>query len=87
MMLGGAPEVSRWPRRVAAAQIDLALALLASDRPDEASAVALGAMLSGRGVWKPSNHWRALEVVTAVEARGLSEATDLWEVCEVMLRG
>ncbi len=83
--LGGAQDVSRWPRRVATAQIDLALALLASDRPDEASASVLGAMLSGWVV--PSSHWRALEVVTAVEARGLSEATELREAYAVMRRG
>lgn len=75
----------RRPRRVVLAQIDLALALLTSDRPDEASAAALGAMLSGWVV--PSNHWRAWEVVTAVEACGLSEATDLRETYEVMRRG
>ncbi|MDQ3760146.1 MAG: transcriptional regulator [Actinomycetota bacterium] len=85
--LGGTQNASRWPRRVAAAQIDLALALLGNDRPDEASATALNAMLSGPGAWKPSNFWRALEVVTAVEARGLSEATDLREAYEVMRRG
>ncbi|MGH3921482.1 MAG: hypothetical protein ACRDTT_01175 [Pseudonocardiaceae bacterium] len=58
------------------------MALLASDRPDGASAAALGAKLSGWVV--PSNHWRALEVVTAVEARGLSEAADLREAYEMM---
>ena len=85
--LGGTQAASRWPRRVAAAQIDLALVLLASDRPEEAAATALEAMLSGPGVWKPSNHGRALEVVTAVEARGLPEATKLREAYEVMRRG
>lgn len=83
--LGSPQAVGRRPRRVVLAQLDLALALLASDRPDEASAAALGAMLSGWVV--PSSHWRALEVVTAVEARGLSEATDLRETYEVMRRG
>ncbi|MGH3800832.1 MAG: XRE family transcriptional regulator [Pseudonocardiaceae bacterium] len=82
--LGSAQAAGRRPRRVALAQIDLALALLASDQPDEASAAVLGAMLSGWVV--PSNHWRALEVVTAVEARGLSEATELREAYAVMRR-
>lgn len=54
--LGAEPDAGRWPRRVATAYVDLALALLASDRPDEACAAALAAILSGRVV--PSNHWR-----------------------------
>jgi hypothetical protein len=83
--LSAAQDVSRRPRRIALAQLDLVLALLASDRPDEASAAALDAMLSGWVV--PSNHWRAREVVTAVEARGLSEAADLREAYTVMRRG
>lgn len=74
-----------WPRRMASANIDLALALLAADRPEEANATAQGSMLSGRLV--PSNHWRALEVVKAVEARGLPEGADLREAYEVMRRG
>ncbi|MGH3813588.1 MAG: hypothetical protein ACRDUV_14235 [Pseudonocardiaceae bacterium] len=60
------------------------MALLASDRPDEASAAVLGAMLSG---WVVPSHRRALEMVAAVEARGLSEATDLREAYAVMRRG
>lgn len=83
--LGSVEAAGRRPRRVALAQIDLAVALLASDRPDEAAAAALGAILSGWVV--PSNHWRALEVVTAVEARGLSEAADLREAYTTMRRG
>jgi hypothetical protein len=42
-------------------------------------------MLSGRLV--ASNHWRALEVVRTVEARGVSEAPDLREAYELMRRG
>ncbi|MFG3101829.1 helix-turn-helix domain-containing protein [Streptomyces sp. NPDC048182] len=70
-------DVSQWPRRVASAHIDLALVLLKDDRLDEACHSAQKAILSGRVV--PSNHWRALEVVRAVEARQLPEGTDLRE--------
>lgn len=70
-------DVSQWPRRVASANIDLALVLLKEDRLDEACDSAQKAILSGRVV--PSNHWRALEVVRAVEIRQLPEASDLRE--------
>ncbi|WP_331767494.1 helix-turn-helix domain-containing protein [Embleya sp. NBC_00896] len=66
---------SKWPRRAAVAGLDLALTLLVNDSLDEACHSAQQAILSGRVV--PSNHWRALEVVRAVEARGLPEAGDL----------
>lgn len=75
--LAPADDVEKWPRRVASANIDLALALLGSDRLDEACDAAQRAILSGRIV--PSNHWRALEVVKAVEHRNLPEASDLRE--------
>lgn len=75
--LGPSDDVSKWPRRVASANIDLALVLLKSDRLDEACDAAQKAILSGRVV--PSNHWRALEVVKAVEARQLPAAPDLRE--------
>ncbi len=78
-------EAGRWPRRLASAHIDLALALLLTDRLDEACAVAQESMLSGRLV--ASNHWRALEVVQAVENRGLPEAADLRETYELMRQG
>jgi hypothetical protein len=77
-------EAGRWPRRLASANIDLALALLLTDRLDEACAVAQASMLSGRLV--ASNHWRALEVVRTVEARGLPEASDLRETYQLMRR-
>jgi hypothetical protein len=70
-------DVSQWPRRVASANIDLALVLLKDDRLDEACDSAQKAILSGRVV--PSNQWRALEVVKAVEARQLPESADLRE--------
>ncbi|MES9559808.1 MULTISPECIES: helix-turn-helix domain-containing protein [unclassified Streptomyces] len=75
--LAPADDVEKWPRRVASANIDLALALLGGDRLDEACNAAQRAILSGRIV--PSNHWRALEVVRAVEQRQLPEAPDLRE--------
>ena len=77
-------EAGRWPRRLASANVDLALALLLTDRLDEACAVTQASMLSGRLV--ASNHWRALEVVRAVEARDLPEAPDLRESYELMRR-
>lgn len=75
-------DISKWPRRVASANIDLALSLVVSDRIDEACNAALRAILSGRIV--PSNQWRALEVVRAVETRKLAEAGDLREAYEGM---
>nr|WP_329604843.1 helix-turn-helix domain-containing protein [Streptomyces radicis] len=80
--LGPADDLSRWPRRLASANIDLALALLINDRLDEACDVAQRAVLSGRVV--PSNHWRALEVVAAAEHRKLPEARHLREAYEHM---
>lgn len=77
-------DTSRWPRRVAAASIDLALALLVTDHLDEAAASVLAAMLSGMVV--PSNHWRALEVVRAIETRGQAEGRELREAYEQMRR-
>jgi hypothetical protein len=63
------------PRRAASARIDLSLALLAVDKPDEAAGVALEAVTSGRLV--PSNYWRAREVVQAVTQAAPTEATEL----------
>ncbi|GAA0215500.1 hypothetical protein GCM10009527_009200 [Actinomadura nitritigenes] len=65
------------PRRAVSARLDLALALLAADQPDEAAATALEAVTSGRLV--PSNYWRAAEVLTAVEERHIPEAVELNE--------
>jgi len=78
-------EAGRRPRRLAAAKIDLARSLLLTDRLDEACALTQESMLSGR--LAASNHWRALEVVQAIEARGLSEASDPRETYELMRRG
>jgi hypothetical protein len=62
--LRAAEDAAGWPRRVAAAQIDLSLALVAAGKHDEAAAMTPAAILSGRIV--PSNHWRAAEVLGAV---------------------
>lgn len=83
--LRGNGNGARWPRRVAAANIDLAFALLTTGRLDEAAAAVLAAMLSGMVV--PSNHWRALEVVRAIEDRGLLEGRELRDAYEQMLLG
>lgn len=79
-----ANSAEAWPRRLATANLDLALALLVTDRVDEACAAAKQAIGSGRVV--PSNHWRALEVVTAVESRGLAEADDLRDAYDDLSR-
>jgi tetratricopeptide (TPR) repeat protein len=83
--LSAAELNGKWPRRIAAAQLDLGLALLAANKFDEACAAARSAITSGRVV--PSNHWRALEVVRAVETRGLPEGKDLREAYETLRRG
>ncbi|MCW2943383.1 MAG: transcriptional regulator, family [Actinoallomurus sp.] len=64
-------------RRVASARLDLSLALVAADRPDEAAHETLTAVTSG--VLVPSNYWRAAEVIGAVEATRVSEMTELRE--------
>lgn len=64
-------------RRAATARLDLALALVASGKPDEAAAITMQAVMSGRLV--PATYWRAREVIGAVAARGLPEARELAE--------
>lgn len=63
------------PRRMASAQLDLSLALLAADKPDEAASAASQAFRSGRIV--PSNWWRAREVMAGVLLSGVPEAGEL----------
>jgi tetratricopeptide (TPR) repeat protein len=63
------------PRRAATARLDLALALAATGRPDEAAATALDAVTSGLLV--PSSYWRAEEVITTVDGQGIPEAAQL----------
>ncbi|MFC0864303.1 helix-turn-helix domain-containing protein [Sphaerimonospora cavernae] len=65
------------PRRAVSARLDLALALLAADQPDEAGHATLTAVTSGLLV--PSNYWRAAEVITALESRRVPEAAELRE--------
>ena len=73
------------PRRTASARLDLGLALLAADKPDEASVVAQEAITSGRVV--ASNWWRATEVVAGVEAADVGEAKDLRDAYEAYRPG
>lgn len=70
------------PRRAATARLDLSLALIAAGKPDEASAVSLDAITSGR--LAPSSYWRAQEVVKAVAARGVPEARELRDAYEAL---
>jgi transcriptional regulator with XRE-family HTH domain len=63
------------PRRAASARLDLGLALLTADKPDEAAATASRAITSGRIV--ASNWWRVREVVAGVQRSGVREALDL----------
>lgn len=67
----------RRPRRAATARLDLSLALLASNKPDEASVNTMDAVTSGRLV--PSSFWRAKEIVMAIDAHGVPEAAELRE--------
>jgi transcriptional regulator with XRE-family HTH domain len=71
---------ARRPRRIASARLDLGLALVHLDRPDEAGEAAREAITSGRVV--PSNWWRATEVMSAVERAGVPEARELRQVYE-----
>lgn len=68
------------PRRIASAHLDLGLALLSAEKPDEAAGAARLAITSGRIV--PSNWWRAAEVVIGVQRAGVAEARDLREIAE-----
>lgn len=73
--LAGAATIR--PRRIASANLDLGLALVAADKPDEAADVALAAVTSGRLV--PSNYWRVAEVVSGIEEHGAGEAVTVRE--------
>ena len=68
------------PRRVASAHLDLGLALLAAEKPDEAAAAASQAITSGRVV--ASNWWRAREVMAGVQRSGVHEAAELRDTYE-----
>ncbi|WP_067474033.1 helix-turn-helix domain-containing protein [Nocardia amamiensis] len=73
--LAGAASVR--PRRIASANLDLGLALVAAGKPDEAAHVALTAVTSGRLV--PSNYWRVTEVVAGIEDRDGADAATVRE--------
>jgi transcriptional regulator with XRE-family HTH domain len=65
------------PRRTASARLDLALALIATERLGEAASTTLDAITSRLLV--PSNYWRAEEVISAVAMRSLPESRELQE--------
>jgi hypothetical protein len=65
------------PRRAALARLDLALALTAADKHDEAAGVTLEAIRSGR--LAPVDGRRAREIVLAVAERDVHEAAELTE--------
>ncbi|MEV5708323.1 hypothetical protein [Actinoallomurus sp. NPDC052274] len=71
-------------RRVASARLDLSLALVAADRPDEAAQETLTAVTSG--VLVPSNYWRAAEVISAVRTAGVPGAAELQEAYRELCR-
>jgi transcriptional regulator with XRE-family HTH domain len=79
--LCAASDGARRPRRVALAQLDLGLALLAANKPDEAASHGVKAITSGRVV--PSNWWRVEQVLAGVKAAGIREAHEMHDVCEV----
>lgn len=72
-----AGAASARPRRIASANLDLGLALVAAGKPDEAAHVALTAVTSGRLV--PSNYWRVAEVVAGIEDRDGADAATVRE--------
>jgi hypothetical protein len=68
------------PRRIASARLDLGLALLGANKPDEAAATAMDAITSGSVV--PSNWWRAAEVLAGVQRTSVREVRDLKDAYE-----
>jgi transcriptional regulator with XRE-family HTH domain len=72
-----APGLRPRPRRAALARLDLALALTAAGKHDEAAGVALEAVRSRR--LAPVDGRRAREIVLAVAERGVPEAAELAE--------
>lgn len=75
----GSDGLSR-PRRTASARLDLGLALLAANKPDEAATTTTAAITSGRVV--PSNWWRASEILAGVEQTAIREARELRDAYE-----
>jgi transcriptional regulator with XRE-family HTH domain len=72
-----APDTQSRPRRAALARLDLALALTTAGKHEEAAAVALEAIRSGR--LAPVDDRRTREIVLAVAGRGVREAGELAE--------
>jgi transcriptional regulator with XRE-family HTH domain len=72
-----APELRPRPRRAALARLDLALALTAAGKHDEAVGVALKAVRSGR--LAPVDGRRVHEIVLTVAERGVPAAAELAE--------
>ncbi len=72
-----ASEIRPRPRRAALARLDLALALTAANKHDEAAGVALEALRSGR--LAPVDGRRAREIVSAVAERGVPEAAEAYQ--------
>ena len=72
-----APGERPRPWRAALARLDLALALTAADKHDEAAGVTLEAIRSGR--LAPVDGRRAREIVLVVAERGVPEAAELAE--------
>ncbi|MET8861756.1 hypothetical protein ABZW11_02250 [Nonomuraea sp. NPDC004580] len=74
----------RRPRRILAARLDLALALLTADHPDEAAHITFTALTDQHLV--PSHHWRVAEVVKAVEPCRVPESVELSEAYRELCR-
>ncbi|GAB0103505.1 hypothetical protein JMUB6875_24780 [Nocardia sp. JMUB6875] len=79
-----ADSASTRPRRIATANIDLGLALVAANKPDEAAHVTLTAVTSGRLV--PSNLWRVTEVVAGIEHRDPPDAAGIRDAIRDLYR-
>lgn len=71
------------PRRAASARLDLALALLAGGRPDEAGDAALRAI--GSGCLVPSNFWRVEEVISNMAERRMPEVAEVRDAYRALL--
>ncbi|GGK44789.1 helix-turn-helix domain-containing protein [Nocardia camponoti] len=65
------------PRRIAMANLDLGLALVAANKPEEAADVTLNVVVGGRLV--PSHYWRVSEIVSGIDQRDEHSAATLRE--------
>jgi hypothetical protein len=80
-----APGQRSRPRRAALARLDLALALTAAGRHDEAASVTLEAVRSG--YLAPVDGRRTREIVLAVSGYGVPEARELTEAYREICAG